>query len=108
MRQQDLRSSWRSDFIRHRFDAHVQEQPDGIVVRTPSNPTYFWGNCPVWPQASQDQDLAFCLGRFDDLFGRHPRPSQHADMGVDAECQCEALPNSHWHLQRNALADRCA
>jgi hypothetical protein len=33
MRQQDLRAGWRSEFMRHRFDAQVQARPDCIVMR---------------------------------------------------------------------------
>jgi RimJ/RimL family protein N-acetyltransferase len=93
MRQDDLRSGWRSEFIRHRFDAQVTEQPDCIVVRTPSNPTYYWGNCLVLPKAPADQDLAFWAARFDALVVQGQPLSLHVAIGVDAEFQEETLPS---------------
>jgi GNAT superfamily N-acetyltransferase len=93
MRQDDLRPGWRSEFIRHRFDAQVNEQADCIVVRTPSNPTYYWGNCLVLPKAPVDQDLAFWLAQFDALIVQGQPQSLHVAIGVDAEYQDEALPS---------------
>jgi ribosomal protein S18 acetylase RimI-like enzyme len=93
MRQQDLRAGWRSEFIRHHFDAEVQEQPDCIVVRTPSNPTYYWGNCLVLPKAPADADLAHWLARFDTLIAHAQPQSQHVAIGVDAEFGHQALPS---------------
>ena len=50
VRLADLRPGWRTDFILHRFGAEVIEREDCLVVRTPCNPTYYWGNCLHLPR----------------------------------------------------------
>ena len=54
----ELSPGWRTDFILHREDALVSERDDCIVVRTPHNPTYYWGNFLLLPAPPHDADLA--------------------------------------------------
>ena len=35
---------WRTDLIFPRFDGVVTDRGDYLVVRTPSNPGFYWGN----------------------------------------------------------------
>ena len=97
MQLSDLRAGWRSEFIRHQFDAQVLERSDCIVVRTPANPRYYWGNCLVLPRAPLDTELAHWLGRFDEEITQHLPACQHVAMGVDEADEGQDLPS--WHAQ---------
>jgi GNAT superfamily N-acetyltransferase len=88
----DLRPGWRTDFILHRFGAEVVERDDCLVVRTPANPTFYWGNCLVLPRAPRDADLAHWLARFDEEICRAQPESLHVAIGVDAPYAGEAMP----------------
>ena len=51
----NLRSlAWRTDLIFPRFDGEILDRGRYLVIRTPSNPTFYWGNfllfdCPPAP-----------------------------------------------------------
>jgi ribosomal protein S18 acetylase RimI-like enzyme len=92
MRLSELRAGWRSEFIRHQFDAQVLERSDCIVVRTPANPSYYWGNCLVLPRAPLDTELAYWRGRFDEEITQHQPACQHVAMGVDQADEGQDLP----------------
>ncbi len=81
MRFADLRPGWRTDFILHRFDAEVIELDDCLVVRTPSNPTFYWGNCLHLPRLPDDDELEHWLARFhEEITARQPA-SRHVAIG---------------------------
>ncbi len=46
----------RSDLMLIRFDGEVADRGDHLVVRTPTNPTFFWGNLLVFPRAPRPGD----------------------------------------------------
>ncbi|MFY9509446.1 MAG: GNAT family N-acetyltransferase [Rubrivivax sp.] len=83
MQLADLQPGWRSDFLLHRHGALVAERDDCIVVRTPENPTYYWGNFLLLPQAPGDADLAHWLRRFDDEVAALQPASQHVALGIN-------------------------
>lgn len=92
MKLGDLRPGWATDFILHRDGAQILERTDWLVVRTPSNPHYYWGNCLVVPQAPADADLDRWLARFaDEISGPQPA-SRHVAIGVDAPREGRAYP----------------
>lgn len=91
MKLDDLRLGWRTAFILHRFDGQVTERDDCLVVRTPSNPGYYWGNFLLLPRAPRDEDLAHWLARFDAEVAAHAPASQHVAIGVDAPYAGEEL-----------------
>lgn len=92
MRLADWREGWRTDAIPHRFEGEIVERDDCLVVRTPANPTYYWGNCLVVQQPPADGELAHWLARFDDEIVRHQPGSQHVAIGIDAEWRSETWP----------------
>lgn len=92
MRLQDLRPGWRSDFILHRHGALVLERADCLVVRTPANPNFYWGNFLLLPQAPQDDALAHWMDRFDEEITRLQPASQHVALGVNGPPAGESLP----------------
>lgn len=92
MKLADWREGWVTDAIPHRFVGTVVERDDCLVVRTPSNPTFYWGNCLVVPQAPGDGDLAHWLARFEEEIGRLQPESRHVAIGIDAEWQGQHSP----------------
>lgn len=75
---------WQTELIFVRFDGLVQARPDCLVLRTPDNPLFYWGNCLVLPQPPRDADLAHWLARFEAEVGRHVPESGHVAIGFDA------------------------
>jgi len=93
LRLSDLRPGWRTDFILHRFGAEILERADCLVVRTPSNPTFYWGNCLVLPRAPRDEELAHWLARFDEEIAARQPASRHVAIGIDAPYAGEPMPS---------------
>ena len=92
MKLDDLRPGWRSDFILHRHGAVVTERADCLVVRTPANPNFYWGNFLLLPQAPLDAELAHWMDRFDEEITRLQPASQHVALGINGAPAGEALP----------------
>lgn len=57
---------YRTDLIFHRFEGEVIDGDRYLVIRTPSNPDYRWGNFLIFDAPPQPGDL----GRWDALFER--------------------------------------
>jgi ribosomal protein S18 acetylase RimI-like enzyme len=93
MRVQDLGIGWQSHLLASRFGAEVIERDDCIVLRTPGNPTYYWGNCLILPAAPRDSDLAHWLRRFNDEIASGQAQSQHLSIGIDAASLDHPLPS---------------
>jgi ribosomal protein S18 acetylase RimI-like enzyme len=93
MQLTDLRPGWRTDFILHRRGAQVLERDDCIVVRTPGNPTFYWGNFLLLPQAPADADLPFWRRRFHDEITAGQPASQHVAIGINGPPAGEDLPS---------------
>jgi ribosomal protein S18 acetylase RimI-like enzyme len=93
MRVEQLGLGWRSHVLACRFGAHVDEREDCIVVRTPSNPTHYWGNCLILPEPPRDEDLPRWLRCFEDCIGAVQPASRHVAIGVDAPVLTQALPS---------------
>jgi ribosomal protein S18 acetylase RimI-like enzyme len=84
---------WRSHLLACGFGGEISERDDCIVVRSPSNPTYYWGNCLILPAAPRDDELAHWLQRFDDEIARRQPESRHLAFGVNAATLPHALPS---------------
>jgi len=87
-----LSEGWRTDLMFARFDGELVERADCIVVRTPSNPTYWWGNFLLFDHAPRAGDAAEWSRRFEAEIARHHPESRHTTFGVDA-CEAFELPN---------------
>jgi ribosomal protein S18 acetylase RimI-like enzyme len=106
MRLAELRPGWHTDFVLHRFGAEVLEREDCLVVRTPANPSFYWGNCLLLPQAPRDEDLALWLARFDAEIAQRQPLSRHVAIGVDAAYGGQPLPAwraAGFHVQRTTM-----
>jgi RimJ/RimL family protein N-acetyltransferase len=76
---------WRTDLIFARFDGEVEARGDHLVIRTPRNPTYWWGNFLLFDHAPKPGDAARWLARFEaEIAARQPE-SRHVTFGVDSE-----------------------
>ena len=89
----ELRPGWRTDFILHREGALVHERADCIVVRTPANPDFYWGNFLLLPEPPRDDALAHWLGRFDEEITAPQPASGHVALGVNGPPLAAGLPS---------------
>lgn len=47
---------YRTDLIFHRFDGQVLDRGDYLVIKTPTNPTFYWGNFLLFAEPPGDGD----------------------------------------------------
>jgi RimJ/RimL family protein N-acetyltransferase len=80
---QGLSLGWQTDLIFARFDGDVLERGDHLLVRTPSNPTYWWGNFLLFDHAPRAGDLARWMALFDEEIAAGQPASRHRAFGVD-------------------------
>jgi|EndMetStandDraft_4_1072995.scaffolds.fasta_scaffold02607_7 RimJ/RimL family protein N-acetyltransferase len=79
-----LSLGWRSELIFPRFDAQVIERPDYLLIRTPQNPTFWWGNFLLFDRAPRAGDAATWTAAFEREIVQHQSESRHLAFGVDA------------------------
>ena len=92
MQRDALDLGWRSHLVASAFGACIDERDDCIVLRTPDNPAYYWGNCLIVPQPPRDADVAHWLWRFDaEIASRQPQ-SRHVAIGISAPRLDAPLP----------------
>lgn len=93
MQLDDLQPALRCEFILHRLAAEVESQPDCLVVRTPANPLFYWGNFLMLPQTPADADLPHWLQRFDTLVAQRVPGVAHVSIGFNSPPPAaDALP----------------
>jgi RimJ/RimL family protein N-acetyltransferase len=80
---------WRTDLIFARFDGSVSARGDHLVVRTPHNPTFWWGNFLLFGHPPRQGDAARWLACFDAEITRREPSSRHLAFGVDADAAFE-------------------
>jgi GNAT superfamily N-acetyltransferase len=93
LKRADLRAGWRTGFLVHGENAVISEREQMIVVRTPGNPHYYWGNCLVLPQSPRDEDLAHWLAVFDAEIGAVQPASRHIAIGINDLYRGEQMPS---------------
>lgn len=64
---------YRTDLIFHRFEGEVMGRSRYLVIRTPSNPTYRWGNFLIFDAPPQPGDF----GRWNALFEKEVGTPPH-------------------------------
>jgi len=92
LRQEDLGVGWQSHLLACQFGAEIAERDDCIVLRTPTNPTYYWGNCLILAAAPRDDDLPHWLARFEAEIASLQPESRHLAFGTNAPALVEDLP----------------
>lgn len=90
-RVEGLSLGWQTEIGFARFDGLVSERADCVVVRTPSDPLFYWGNCLILPQPPRDAELPHWLQRFEEEVGRFTPESGHVAIGFDARGPHEPL-----------------
>jgi hypothetical protein len=60
-----LSLGWQTDLIFARFDAQVIARPDYLLVRTPHNPTFWWGNFLLFDHAPVEGEGGRWLSSFE-------------------------------------------
>ena len=90
---EQLSLGWRTELIFPRFDAEVIAQADCLLVRTPHNPTYFWGNYLLFDHPPREGDAAPWLAAFDaEIVCRQPE-SRHLAFGIDTAAPFDLPPD---------------
>jgi RimJ/RimL family protein N-acetyltransferase len=82
-RLDQLSLGWRTHLIFPRFDGQVIERADCLVVRTPANPAFWWGNFLLFDQAPRAGDATRWLRRFDEELVQPDPLVQHLAFGID-------------------------
>lgn len=75
---------WRTDLIFARFDGIVSARTDHLVIRTPHNPTFWWGNFLLFDHVPREGDAAAWLARFEAEIAALQPDSRHVTFGIDS------------------------
>jgi RimJ/RimL family protein N-acetyltransferase len=78
-----LSLGWRTDLIFARFDGEVVDRGNHLCVRTPGNPTFWWGNFLLFQHAPGEGDLDRWMALFDEEIASRQPASTHRAFGVD-------------------------
>jgi RimJ/RimL family protein N-acetyltransferase len=79
-----LTLGWRTELIFARFDAQIDARRDYLVVRTPHNPSFWWGNFLLFDRLPREGDAAAWLAAFDTEIAQPQSESRHVAFGIDA------------------------
>lgn len=88
-----LALAWRTDLIFARFDGLVEPRGDHLVVRTPTNPTYWWGNYLLFEQPPREGQADDWIAAFDETIRLEQPASSHLAFGIDAAQDFELPPD---------------
>lgn len=78
-----LSLGWRTDLIFARFDGQVVDRGDHLLVLTPTNPGYWWGNFLLFRHAPAPGDFERWMALFDQEIAARQPASRHRAFGVD-------------------------
>jgi RimJ/RimL family protein N-acetyltransferase len=83
VREMNLQSlAYRTDLIFPRYEGSLTDQGDYLVVATPSNPGFFWGNFLIFQRSPKEGDLPVWKDLFRREFGAIPGVN-HMTFGWD-------------------------
>ena len=88
-----LSLGWRTDLIFARFDGEVTDCGNHVRVRTPGNPTFWWGNFLLFQHAPGAGDLERWMASFDDGIASRQPASRHRAFGIDVRERLELPPD---------------
>ena len=89
---QELSLGWQTDLIFARFDGEVIARGDHLLVLTPGNPTYWWGNFLLFQQAPGPGDFDRWMALFDEEIASPQPASRHRAFGVDVQDRLTLSP----------------
>jgi RimJ/RimL family protein N-acetyltransferase len=78
-----LSLGWRTDLVFARFDGEVVDRGNHLCVRTPGNPTFWWGNFLLFQHPPGAGDLDRWMALFDEEIAARQPASRHRAFGVD-------------------------
>lgn len=84
-----LSLGWRTELIFHRFDGEVLPQADHLLVRTPHNPTFYWGNFLLFDRPPRAGEAARWLALFESEITQRQSASRHLAFGIDGNADVE-------------------
>ena len=84
-----LALGWRTHLIFARFDGEVADRGDHVVVRTPHNPTYWWGNFLLYELPPREGDAASWIAAFEGEITALQPASTHLAFGIDGGADFE-------------------
>lgn len=73
---------YRTDLIFPAFDGEIIDRQDYLVIRTPANPGFYWGNFLLFPEPPGEEDLVNWCRLFDTEIGASLNV-QHQAFGWD-------------------------
>lgn len=79
-----LSLGWQTDLIFAHFDGEIVDRGEYLVVRAPSNPTFWWGNFLLFHRAPQPGDLARWMAAFESEIVAAQPECRHRAFGIDA------------------------
>ena len=80
---QCLSLGWQTDLMFARFDGQVIDRGNHLLVRTPGNPTFWWGNFLLFQHAPGPGDLERWMALFDEEIEAAQPASRHRAFGID-------------------------
>lgn len=89
----ELSLGWRTELIFHRFDGEVIPRDDHLLVRTPANPTFYWGNFLLFDHPPRPGDAARWLALFDEQIAQRQSESRHLAFGIDGDADFDLPPD---------------
>ncbi|MDB2499630.1 hypothetical protein N9X40_02120 [bacterium] len=75
-----------TDCIFHKLNGIIEKKEDYILIKTPSNPTYYWGNLLHFQQAPKRGSFARWMDYFKKEFGKN---CIHVTFAWDEEAKGE-------------------
>lgn len=96
----------RSDLIFPKFDGILTDRGDYVVVRSPSNPTFYWGNFLLFARPPQPGDFETWRELFAGEIGRPPETMHMAltwDSPEGEEGCVQPFLDAGFNLERNVV-----
>lgn len=100
----------RSEMIFHRAHGVVERHDGYWAIRTPENPTYFWGNCLVFDDAPRAGDAARWLALFERHIAQQQPASRHVALGLTEQLagEREAFSDLGFDVQESVVMSTTA
>lgn len=74
---------YRTDLIFPRFEGNIADHDDYLVITTPSNPTFWWGNFILFRNPPKEGDVERWIQVFTDEIGPYDQVG-HMVFGIDS------------------------
>lgn len=89
-----LEPGWQTHLMFADFDGSVREVGDHLVVRSPGNPSYYWGNFLLYDRLATGADLPAWLAAFDQGIAGPDPACRHVALGMHADAPHYVMPQA--------------